>query len=434
MGDQSKIEPSPTIRADGESEPRPSGFAAILRTYAPKKSRFTARFWLAFGGVAVAAAGFLAWSYLTHDTAYTYTTQRITRGDLTVIVTATGTVQPVAKVDVSSPVSGIMRKVNVDYNSIVRKGEVLAEIDTDNLRATVASARASLRAASANMVKAKAAADAAVVTHKRQLALRNLQASSQQGFEDAQLAMETAMSELKASEAQVFVARGDLQQAETNLSRAIIVSPIDGLVLTRNIDPGATVAASLSAPVLFSIAGDLKQMKVQVDVDEADIGEVKVGQKATFTVDAYRDRTFIAEITDIRFVSETVNNVVTYKAELKVDNRNMLLRPGMTATADIIVQNVRSKLLIPNAALRYTPPEPATGGSVGVLSLFGRPHLGAVTKAELRNATRSIWVMRDKVPVEVPVKIGATDGRNTVIDSGAVSAGDVVVTNAVAEQ
>ncbi|MDO9307311.1 MAG: efflux RND transporter periplasmic adaptor subunit [Mesorhizobium sp.] len=404
----------------------------VLGDAAPGPTRRVGRTlrWLLIGA-AVVAAGYFGWAYFAQDSGYVYTTQKVTRGDLTVIVTATGTVQPITQVDVSSAISGIVRKVNVDYNSTVYRGDVLAELDADTLQAGVASARAHLVVANANVAKAKATSNASIATYERQAALFNRGVMSAQTLEDTRLTMDAADAALKAVEAEVLVADADLKLAETNLAKTLITSPIDGVVLTRDVNEGSTIAASLSAPVLFSIAGDLKRMEVQVDVDEADIGNVAVGQTGTFTVDAYPDRTFPAEITEIRFVSETINNVVTYKALLSVDNTELFLRPGMTATADIVVNTVRDALLVPNAALRYTPPaEESSGG--GLLSMFGPPDTGSATTAELPGGARTLWVMRDKVPVEATVVTGATDGQNTELKSGDLVEGDAVVLDAVA--
>ncbi|TIP09653.1 MAG: efflux RND transporter periplasmic adaptor subunit [Mesorhizobium sp.] len=422
----------PTLRVVPEAVPAPS-LKEILGDAAPRKQGMSSRIWRwLITAAAVLAVGLLAWLYLGQGNAYTYTTQKATKGDLTVIVTATGSMQPITEVDVSSEISGIIRRVNVDYNSIVHRGEVLAELDTDALKASLANARAKLAVAEANAAKAKVAANAAVTTYERQSALFNRGVMSTQALEDTRLTMDANAAALQAAEAEVLVAEADLQMAETNLARATIASPIDGIVLTRSIDEGSTVAASLQAPVLFSIAGDLKQMEVQVDVDEADIGSVAVGQSASFTVDAYPNRSFPAEITDIRVVSETVNDVVTYKALLKVDNAELLLRPGMTATADIVVKTVKSALLVPNTALRYSPPEESSGS--GILGLFRPPRMKAVTTAELPGGGRTLWVMRDKVPTEVTVQVGATDGQNTELMSGDIAEGDDLVVDAVAAE
>ena len=405
---------------------------AIIGEAAPRagRGRRVVR-WTAIVAAAL-VAGYFAWSYLASGTTYDYATQKVVRGDLTVVVTATGTVQPVAQVDVSTAISGIVRKVNVDYNSAVSRGDVLAELDTDTLAATAAAARARLVVAEANVAKAKAAHEASVTTYERQASLYNKGFMSAQTLQDTQLTMNANAAALKAADAEVLVAQADLKLAETNLAKTLITSPIDGVVLTRNIDEGSTVAASLQAPVLFSIAGDLRQMEVQVDVDEADIGKVAVEQEATFSVDAYVNRSFPAVITKIRFVSETINNVVTYKALLKVDNEQLLLRPGMTATAEIVVEKVGAALLTPNAALLYTPPETAQSG--GFLGIFSPPNMGAVTTNEVPSGTRTIWVMRDKVPTEVAIETGATDGQRTQILSGEIAEGDEVIVDAVARE
>ncbi|MDP3895125.1 MAG: efflux RND transporter periplasmic adaptor subunit [Mesorhizobium sp.] len=420
--------PSRVVK-DGASAP---SLRDVLGEAAPAPTRAAGRTlrWLLIGA-ALVAAGYVAWAYFAQGSGYVYTTQKVTRGDLTVIVTATGTVQPITQVDVSTAISGIVRKVNVDYNSVVYRGDVLAELDADTLQASVASARARLVVANANVAKAKATANASIATYERQAALFERGFMATQTLEDTRLAMDAAAAALKAVEAEVLVADADLKLAEINLSKTLITSPIDGIVLTRDINEGSTLAASLAAPVLFSIAGDLKRMEAQVDVDEADIGNVAVGQSATFTVDAYPDRPFPAEITEIRFVSETINNVVTYKALLAVDNTELLLRPGMTATADIVVNTVRAALLVPNAALRYTPPVVESSGG-GLFSMFRPPSTGSSTSPEPPGGSRTVWVMRDKAPVEATVVTGATDGQNTELKSGDLVEGDSVVLDAVA--
>lgn len=435
MGIEGKLGTKSVPVAEGGRgpDPREPTLAVILGEHAPPRRTLFGRAWRWLLPLAIAAtAGLLGWGYFGRGEAYIYATETAVRGDLTVRVTATGTVQPVAQVEISSEISGIVRKVNVDYNSIVRRGDVLAELDKGTLEANLASARAKLAVARANVAKAKAAADAAMTTYQRQTALFERGVASAQALEEARQNRDANAAALQAAEAEVEVAAADLQLAETNLARAKITSPIDGVVLTRSVNVGSTVAASLSAPVLFVIAGDLKEMEVQVDVDEADIGNVAVGQSATFSVDAYPDRSFPAEITDIRIVPETVNNVVTYKALLKVDNGDLLLRPGMTATADIVVKTVRDALLVPNAALRFAPPERPRRRSGGIFGLFRPPRMGAVTRVESAGPGRSVWVMRDGGPVRVPVTVGASDGQRTEIVSGGIAVGDELIVDAVA--
>ena len=247
----------------------------------------------------------------------------------------------------------------------------------------------------------------------------------------------SAVAAKQVNEAAVLSAEADLRLAEVNLAKAKIVSPIDGVVLTRSVDPGATVAASLSAPVLFVIAGDLKQMELQVDVDEADVGQIAVGQKATFTVDAYPSRTFPAEIKQIRFASETTNNVVTYKAILSVTNADLLLRPGMTATADVTVEAVTDTLMVPNAALRYSPPAAESPRNRGLFGLLRPPRMGPRTGSNqgsaLTGASRRIWVLKASRPTPVIVQVGSSDGQFTQVVSGDLKENDAVVTDATTQ-
>ncbi|MET3584776.1 multidrug efflux pump subunit AcrA (membrane-fusion protein) [Pseudorhizobium tarimense] len=228
-------------------------------------------------------------------------------------------------------------------------------------------------------------------------------------------------------------AEASLRLAEVNLGKSKIVSPIDGLVLTRDVEPGQTVASSLNAPVLFTIAGDMRKMELQVAVDEADVGQVQEGQEATFTVDAYPDRTFPAKIQTIRFASETVSNVVTYKAILTVENNDLLLRPGMTATADVVVESVEHTLLVPNAALRYSPPAAESGGGGSILTrLFRPPRIRGTRDATGSGASRSVWVMHGGNPQQVSLETGPSDGQSTVVRSGELQEGDLVITDATA--
>ena len=405
----------------------PPSLDDILQDDAPRGTR-GGRIWRwGLLVVALAAAAYTGWAYLGQGTDYVYTTAAITRGRLTVLVSATGTVQPVTQVDVSTAISGVIRKINVDYNSPVRSGDVLAELDTETLWATVSAAEARLTVANANVAKAGIGLETARLAYDRQLALFEHKVLSDRDLETAKSNFHSASAALRAANAEVEAAKADLRLSQINLDHALITSPIDGVVLSRNVSEGATVAASLQAPILFTIAGDLKQMEVQVDVDEADIGKVSIGQPATFTVDAYRNRAFPATIKSIRFASQTVNNVVTYKAQLLVDNADMALRPGMTATADIVVKTVAEALLLPNAALRYAPPQESSG-----FTFFPAPRTGAETGGEANGGARTIWVMRDKAPVSIDIEVGATDGQRTEVLSGDLKDGDEVVIDAVA--
>jgi HlyD family secretion protein len=274
----------------------------------PASRTVSVRRWKApiIGGALVLAALGLVLAYLARGTdgMVKYVTAPAARGDLNVMVTATGSIQPTTKVDVSSELSGTVRRVLVDYNSPVTVGQPLAELDTDKLQATVASSRAKLNAARAKVIEAEATVVEKARDYERKKALAERQVASVHDLDAAKAAHERAVASLASARAEVGVAEAQLKLDETNLAKACICSPITGIVLKRNVDPGQTVASSLQAPVLFSIAEDLTKMEVQVDVDEADVGQVRVGQTAIFTVDAYPTRKFPAKIRDLRFASE----------------------------------------------------------------------------------------------------------------------------------
>ncbi|MBB4277261.1 efflux RND transporter periplasmic adaptor subunit [Rhizobium mongolense] len=409
--------------------------AAVLAASAKRGKGRRWRGRLIAAAALIAFAGTGAYFYTGRSgNGYSYATQPAKRGDLTVLVTATGSVQPTEQVDISSELSGTVRDVNVDYNSEVKSGEVLAVLDTNKLEADVKSSRAKLDSAKANVLKANADLLSAQVSLERLRSLVRGSVSTQQSLDDATYKYESAAATKQINEAEVLSAEADLRLAEVNLAKARIVSPVDGVILTRSVDPGATVAASLSAPVLFTIAGDLRKMELQVDVDEADVGQIGVGQKATFTVDAYPNKSFPAEIEQIRFASETTNNVVTYKAVLSVDNADLLLRPGMTATADITVEAVKDTLMVPNAALRYAPPEAESRGSRGIFGLFRPPRMGPRSGGNgseaLTGAKRRVWVLREGRQVPLVIQVGSSDGQFTQVTAGELKEGDALVTDA----
>jgi HlyD family secretion protein len=360
-----------------------------------------------------------------------YVTEPVTMGDLTVTVTATGTVQPTNEVEVSSELSGIVRSVMVDYNSAVETGQTLAELDTDKLKATVDSSRAKLQAVKAKVSEAEATVLETKLERDRQERLVAKKVGAEQQLETADAAHKRALAALESAKADVAAAAADLALNETNLGKAEIRSPITGIVLSRNVEPGQTVASSLQAPVLFTIAEDLTKMEVQVDVDEADVGNVKEGQKATFTVDAYPDKKFTATIRELRFGSEVVQGVVTYKAVLTTDNSELLLRPGMTATAEIVAQEVKDAVTVPNAALRFSPPaETQNVDQRNFLQKImpGPPRLRRPSSAQQPTGPeRKIWVLADGAPKEVSVTVGPSDGKRTQIVSGTLKPGQAVI-------
>ena len=384
--------------------------------------------------VVVLAGGYFLFLNGGGSAARSYVTEAVARGNLTVAVTATGSVQPVNKVDVSSELSGTVRKVLVDYNSVVKVGQVLAELDTDKLKATVDSSRAKLSQAKAKVAEAQATVVEKLRDYQRKLTLLGKQAASQQDVDAAKASYDRAVAALDSTRADVGVAEADLRLNETNLAKASIRSPINGIVLTRNVDPGQTVAASLQAPVLFSIAEDLREMEVRVDVDEADVGQVAERQTATFTVDAFPERRFPAQVRMLRFASEVVQGVVTYKAVLTVDNSELLLRPGMTATAEIVVKQVKDAILVPNAALRFSPSSGNNTRSQSFLQSLirrGPSRRPATTPPVNRGPNRAVWVLREGVPARVAVVVGASDGKKTEIVRGELKPGDKVIVDAV---
>ena len=362
-----------------------------------------------------------------------YVTEPVTTSDLRVTVTATGTVQPTNEVEISSELSGIVRDVMVDYNSAVTEGQTLAKLDTQKLKSAVDSSGAKLQAAKAKVSEAEASVLEAELEYKRKAQLAERKAGSLQDLEAADAALNRALATLESAKADVSAANADLALNQTDLSKALIRSPITGVVLSRNVEPGQTVASSLQAPVLFTIAEDLSKMEVQVDVDEADVGKVREGQKAQFTVDAYPGRTFSAEIRELRFGSEVVQGVVTYKAVLTTDNSELLLRPGMTATAEIIVAEVDDAVTVPNAALRYSPPstEPVDKRNFLQKLMPGPPRLRRPSKTgQADGPDRTLWVLRGDTPEAVNVRVGATDGKQTEIVAGPLKPGEAVVVDA----
>ena len=337
-----------------------------------------------------------------------FVTDAVRQGPLLVTVTATGTLQPTNQVDVGSEVSGIIDRVLVDFNATVKAGQVLAELDTQQLDARAASARAALDVAQASLAQAQATVTetAAKAARSRDLAARNI--ASQQSLETDDAAALRAVAGVASAKAQVTSAQASLKDAETALSKAAIRSPIDGMVIAREIDPGQTVAATFQTPVLFKVAEDLRRMELHLDIDESDIGQVHAGQHAQFRVDAYPGKSFEAEITSVRFDPRTVNNVVTYETVLSVANPDLLLRPGMTATADVLIAQKDNVLLVPNRALRFLPPEEAAEHA----TTHGAPR---------------VWVLRDGNPSPVNVTTGLTNGDVTEIEPGPLASGARVI-------
>jgi HlyD family secretion protein len=362
-----------------------------------------------------------------------YVTQAVRRGDMTVIVTATGNLRAVNQVEVGSEISGIIKEVLVNYNDRVEKNQVLARLDTDKLRSQVELSRATVEGARARIAEAQATVEEKRLDLERAKALAKQRIKSQQTLEAAQAAHSRAVAQLALAQAQVKEAQARLQLDETNLEKAVIRAPIAGIVLERRVEPGQTVAASFQAPVLFLLAENLAKMELYVDVDEADVGNVKQKLTATFTVSAYPGRKFEATISRVNFASKITQGVVTYETLLTVDNKDLALRPGMTATAEIRARHFTNVLLVPNAAIRFVPPPQPTAQRRGLLEgLLGGPRFRRPAKQKTETAAGQegmvkIWTLADGVPVSQSVRAGASDGRMTIIEGAKVQPGMKVI-------
>lgn len=381
---------------------------------------------LALLAVAVAAALF----YPRGQTAATsYRTVTAAPGDLTVEVTATGTLQPLIQVDISSELSGVVRAVPANENQNVRQGDVLAVLDTTRLEAEIERAEASVKAADAKVEDARTTLKETEQAFARaeQLSKRGLAAD--QALDTATAARDRARSALAVAEANAAIAVADLKLQQTSLEKSTIYAPIDGIVLTRSVDPGQTVASSLQAPVLFVIAADLKKMELKAAVDEADIGGVKTGQKARFTVDAFPGRVFDANIRDIAYASVTTEGVVTYDARLDVDNAELLLRPGMTATVSVVTREAKDILTVPSAAFRYRPAATENNRGWSLESLFRPPtrRQRGESRPQKTDGSRPLYLLNNGAPELVNVKPGATDGDRTEIVSGLEPGAEVIL-------
>ena len=333
-----------------------------------------------------------------------YQTAVVTRGAITQAVSATGTLNPVVNVQVGSQISGNIQKLLVDFNSPVKAGQVVAEIDPAVFQAAVMQAQGDLD-------NARAALELAQLTQKRMEELVQKQNSSQSELDQANATLHQAESNVK-------IKQGALQKAKVDLEHCTITSPIDGIVISRSVDVGQTVAASLSAPVIFTIANDLAKMQIDAAVAEADIGTVEVGQKVDFTVDAFPRRTFHGEVVQVRNAPTTVQNVVTYDTVIGVNNADLKLKPGMTANVSIIGAQRENVLEVSNAALRFRPPE-ATPAPIGARAGRGKPGE--------HQTERTIYLLRGSRPSAVQIKTGISDGIFTEVLAG-LKEGDRVVT------
>ena len=389
--------------------------------------------------IAVAVAVYF-WLGRSDDEQIRYRTEPVKNGNLTVLVTATGSLVPTNQVDVSIEISGTIRAVEADYNDQVKVGQVLARLDTTKLEAQVLQTSASLDAARAKVLQARATvteSDGKLARMEQVRQASGGRVPSPQELDTGRATLERARADEASAVAQVAQTQATLDANRTDLAKAVVQSPINGVILRRAVEPGQTVAAALQAPVLFTIAEDLAKMELQVDVDEADVGKVRAGQDASFTVDAYPDRSFPARITQVRYGSQTIAGVVTYKAVLKVDNNSLTLRPGMTATAAITVNKVDNAVLVPNAALRFNPTpaessQPESDGGLLSRILPRAPRPVPHAKEDSSSRQQRVWVLRDGQPEPVIVTIGATNGIVTEIVKGELPPGAAVIVDRAA--
>jgi HlyD family secretion protein len=340
-----------------------------------------------------------------------FRTEKIIRGDIEMAVTATGTVNPVTTVLVGTQVSGTIKNIYVDFNSPVKKGQLIARIDPALFEAQVNQAKANLISAKANLDKAEVTLVDAKRTMERNKELLSKNLIAQSDFDTAETNYETANASVSAAKSQVTQSEASLSSAETNLFYTKIVSPVDGIVVSRNVDVGQTVAASFQTPTLFSIAQDLTKMQIDTNVDEADIGNIKVGQDVEFTVDAYPDTTFKGKVWQIRNAPIIVQNVVTYDVVIQVGNPELKLKPGMTANVSIIVSISKDVLKIPNAALRFRPVEKV--------------------RTEVQQKGAGVWILEQGEPKRIPVSTGISDGNYTELVSGNIKEGQEVIVESI---
>ncbi|MDR6789770.1 HlyD family secretion protein [Sphingomonas sp. BE138] len=413
--------------------------------------------WVLVLGAVVLVALLLSRCVFGDPDKVSYATSAVTRGRLTVSVSATGKLAPTNQVTVGSQLSGLVTRVVVDVNDRVTAGQPLALIDPEQIDDQINAAKATLAANEAQVAQARATlaeAQAQLARLNEVYRLSNGRVPSKTELQTGQADAQRARAALGVAQANVTAARAQLSQQQTQRARAIIRSPVNGVVLARQVDPGQTVAASFNTPTLFVIAEDLTRMKLEVAIDEADVGEVQVGQKATFTVDAFPGKTFPATITRVDLGSNlTVSNatsassgststtsttgqVVSYAADLTVANPTLQLRPGMTATADIVTADKQNVLLVPNAAFRFKPAAGGdTRGGIAGTILAGPPRRGRTERSATvgRGATQTLYIKgADGTPQPVQVTTGDTNGTLTEVTGGALQPGQQVITGQLA--
>lgn len=385
------------------------------------------RRWLLSGAVVLALAGAAAAWYAWGDgeAVKTWRTAAVDRGDIVTSATATGNLEPGRQVAIGAEISGRIKSVEVDYNAKVTQGQVLATFETEDLDNAVKQASLSLDAARADLQRASATLEEARADEARVKQLAAGGAASKSQLQAARATTLRASADVYRSRANLHLAEARVEDATNDRAKAVLTSPVDGVVLQRSVEPGNTVAASLQSPELFVLAEDLSRMELHVAIDEADVGQVQAGQEASFTVDAWPEETFPATVEIIHLAPTIAGNVVTYTAVLSVDNGRGLLRPGMTAMATITTDTRPDALRVPVAALRYQPAKAEQSAGFTLI-----PARGPGRQGNRRNNApgSTLWVLRDGQPLRISVKLGRSDGRFTEVLDGELKEGDQVIT------
>lgn len=369
------------------------------------------KIWIATAAVVLLAV--IAWIFSgsKKKEEVSFATEKVAKANIQNSITATGTIEAVTSVTVGTQVSGIVSKLYVDYNSEVKKGQVIAELDKTNLTSTLNSARANLLSAKANLQSAQANRDYQLANYNRYKTLYQKGLVSADEYESARLSYQQAVEQVASNKQNVSSSQEEVQRAQTNLGYATITSPIDGVVISKSVEEGQTVAASFSTPELFTIAKDLTNMQVIADVDEADIGEVAEGDRVSFTVDAYPNDTFEGKVTQVRLQATTTNNVVTYEVVISAQNADLKLKPGLTANVTIYTAERTGVTCATAKALRFTPTKETVGNK----------------KIVDCNGKNKVWTLEGNTLKAHAVNIGMTDGIHTELLSG-ITEGTVIIT------
>jgi HlyD family secretion protein len=423
----------------------PVDLAAAIKAGGPHK-HFLLHWMLALVGVVLLLGAWFWWRHIVAEKNLPppYATEALKRGDITLTITATGNLFPTNQVIVGSELSGTTLEVYVNFNDHVTKGQPLVKLDTTKLTQQTDSSRAAVKAAQAFVAQAAATVKESAAALARQQELLKLSG----GRVPAKLDVDTAIAAADRAAANLLSAQSAVGEAqaqvlinETDLNKSIVKSPIDGVVLTRSIEPGQTVAASFNSPQLFIIAEKLERMKLEVAIAEADIGRVAKGQKSTFTVDAWPDRAYTASVSIVAYGSAVTDNVVTYEADLEVNNDDLSLRPGMTATADILVAESKNVFLVPTVALRFVPTDTAAAAPSAAKKSFVQSLIPSISRGRSRPAAADaagkasaaishIWVLRNGQPESIAVKLGLSDGLDTEVSGEGLVEGLLVITRA----